>query len=1326
MDLRGAEVAVQIYATCIDPTWPALLRSDVKFSVNSAAGIDNSLWYGDVIQPESKESNDIVSPIQDLANDMWKRQRAMYLNTTGNDYPLVRGFRVRNANNCAFETKDKKSCFEKPLQWSNDTDGFYMYPNLTISETNYEPVVWNVTTNNLVQAVIAAARYDFGANMTNNLFSNNTVKGQVIQTQDSPRLVNVTDANYPMNALSGARAFLAIPEFAPAEISRVRTSYLCMVMRMKKPADFVVSVLGLMFALFGVVFTALAFLFHKITGRTVGGGPALIGAPAPVDIVHEGEEAQALTDKDGNPNGPGGPDGAAPMRSNSAADTLAFGAGGKHNSFGNLSQLTGKSGGGGGGGGFGAGGFGAGTRSGSGFDLSSMAGKAGGGGSMLSMAGGLAGGLISRASGVDLSSMSSKAGGGGSGINLSSLGGAGGSGSGLNLAGMAGKAASGGGSGLSLSGLASRASGVDLQNMANNMGGLRPPNGTSGSGFNLATPPMSRLSSFASQYNPFKGNAAAAGLGAAAGLATGAGAAAAYKHKSDASGDTTSDGGALTAVNSELGSTSQLLGQYNVSNPYLPSPGSSQIPLSNSYPNMPTIPDGDRPPVAGYVPTSGDDYTPRQSEDPAAAAAAGAAGAGIGAAGAAAADYAPLPSTAGIGANNVTGNYFNSSPEAMSQAQMPQQSNPAVPGMPAAPAAAVPATGTREAEAQQFGAGGFIQPNQSSFAGRPEVVNPIATPAPAASGVQAPSPTSANFSGLVPGVAGGVLGGIATAAALAAGARMSSSPVGSPVVSPPPQLPAVQSIDLNDSPGAEQAPAVPNQPVVENPQGMAGLMGQGREMAQTAGHGVTQATGNVAQEIQNAPQTLQNFQGIPHEMVQNAQAAVPPNLQNIPQNVQSAVPQGLPQNLQNIPQSVQSAVPQNVQSAIPQSAPRDMSGVQNAAMAGLAGAGLAGAGLGAGAAGVMGMVNNARERARAAPQELSQNIPQNVQGVVSNVQQLPAHLQSGAPAAQASAPVPPINSATGPVQRGLDSPEMPDPSATSPTSIPTPNVPSSLPVPSSETAGASPTNPPSILGSDQTTPTGPTPGPTPTAMTPSATRDGPSVAGMTPVGLAPETATASVPTGGDRPMSAFSTDSVYSQRTSPGRRTSMLPVPEGDNEIPAVPAMPPHLAAMGRLSASDIPSTSSIPLAAAGAGAGALAAGAAVLGLRNDGSPADGLPTRSSMGLPTSPGAPVTGLPSTGAAASPVAPPSGLPTSSSMSSMTRGMRTSAGPPMRRPSPPDISVPKPFATMGIPTSPGAPNASRTSAGPPVGYFQQAQDSAPTTPLESDSLLKQQGQ
>lgn len=1282
MDLRGAEVAVQIYATCIDPTWPALLRSDVKFSVNSAAGIDNSLWYGDVIQPESKESNDIVSPIQDLANDMWKRQRAMYLNTTGNDYPLVRGFRVRNANNCAFETKDKKSCFEKPLQWSNDTDGFYMYPNLTISETNYEPVVWNVTTNNLVQAVIAAARYDFGANMTNNLFSNNTVKGQVIQTQDSPRLVNVTDANYPMNALSGARAFLAIPEFAPAEISRVRTSYLCMVMRMKKPADFVVSVLGLMFALFGVVFTALAFLFHKITGRTVGGGPALIGAPAPVDIVHEGEEAQALTDKDGNPNGPGGPDGAAPMRSNSAADTLAFGAGGKHNSFGNLSQLTGKSGGGGGGG-FGAGGFGAGARSSSGFDLSSMAGKAGGGGSMLSMAGGLAGGLISRASGVDLSSMSGKAGGGGSGINLSSLGGAGGSGSGLNLAGMAGKAASGGGSGLSLSGLASRASGVDLQNMANNMGGLQPPNGTSGSGFNLATPPMSRLSSFASQYNPFKGNAAAAGLGAAAGLATGAGAAAAYKHKSDASGDTTSDGGALTAVNSELGSTSQLLGQYNVSNPYLPSPGSSQIPLSNSYPNMPTIPDGDRPPVAGYVPTSGDDYTPRQSEDPTAVAAAGVAGAGVGAAGAAAAGYAPLPSTAGIGANNVTGNYFNSSPEAMSQAQMPQQFNPAVPGMPAAPAAAVPATGTREAEAQQFGAGGFIQPNQSSFAGRPEVVDPIATPAPAASGVQAPSPTSANFSGLVPGVAGGVLGGTAAAAALAAGARMSSSPVGSPVVSPPPQLPAVQSIDLNDSPQNEQPPAVPNQPNVVNPQGMAALMG-GHEMAQTAGHGVTQASGNVAQEIQNAPQTLQNFQGIPRDMVQNAQAAVP-------------------QNLQSIPQSVQSAVPQNVQSAIPQSVPRDMSGVQNAAIAGLAGAGL-----GAGAAGVMGMVNNARERAQAAPQELSQNIPQNfpqnMQGVVLNVQQLPTHLQSGAPA-QASAPVPPINPATGTVQRGLDSPEMPDPSATSPTSIPTPNVPISLPVPSSETGGASPTNPPSILGSDQTTPTGPTPGPTPTAMTPSATRDGPSVPGMTPVGLAPETATASVPTGGDRPMSAFSTDSVYSQRTSPGRRTSMLPVPEGDDEIPAVPAMPPHLAAMGRLSASDIPSN--LPAAAAGAGAGALAAGAAALGLRSEG--ADGLPTRSSMGLPTSPGAPVTGLPSTG-----------LPTSSSMSSMTRGMRTSAGPPMRRPSPPDISIPKPFATMGIPTSPGAPNASRTSAGPPVGYSQQG-DSQPTTPRESDSLL-----
>ena len=1288
MDLRGAEVAVQIYATCIDPTWPALLRSDVKFSVNPATGIDNSLWYGDVIQPESKESNDIVSPLQDLANDMWKRQRAMYLNTTGNDYPLVRGFRVRNSNNCAFETKDKKSCFEKPLQWSNDTDGFYMYPNLTISQTNYEPIVWNVTTNNLVQAVIAAARYDFGANMTNNLFSNNTVKGQIIQTQDSPRLVNVTDANYPMNPLSGARAFLATPEFAPAGIARVRTSYLCMVMRMKKPADFVVSVLGLMFALFGVVFTALAFLFHKITGRTVGGGPALIGAPAPIDIVHEGEEEQALTDKDGNPNEPRGPNGNLPMRSNSAADTLAFGAGGKHNSFGNLSQLTGKSGGGGGGGGFGAAGFGAGARSSSGFDLSSMAGKAGGGGSMLSMAGGLAGGLISRPSGVDLSSMSGKAGGGGSGINLSSLGGAGGSGSGLNLAGMAGKAASGGGSGLSLSGLASRASGVDLQGMANNMGGLQPPNGTSGSGFNLATPPMSRLSSFASQYNPFKGNAAAAGLGAAAGLATGAGVAAASKHQSGNSGDTTSDGGALTAVNSEIGSTSQLLGQYNVSNPYLPSPGSSQIPLSSSYPNMPTIPDNnDHPPIAGYVPTSGDDYTPRQSEDPAAAAAGAAgvgaaAGAATGAAGAAAAGYAPLPSTAGIGANNVTGNYFNSSPETMAQAQMPQQANPAVPGMPAAPAAAVPALGTREAEAQQFGAGGFIQPNQNSFAGRPEVVGqPIATPAPAASGVQAPSPTSANFSNLVPGVAGGVLGGTAAAAALAAGARMSSSPVGSPVVSPPPQLPAVQSIDLNHSPESEQPPVVPNQPYVENAQGMAGLMGQ-QPMSQASGHNVTQGvTGNLAQDIQNAPQTLQNFQGIPRDMAQNVQAAIP---QNLPANV-------------------------------PQDAPRDMGDMQNAAMAGLAGAGL-----GAGAAGVMGMVNHARERAQAAPRELAQNMPQSAQGVVSNVQQqLPAHLPNGADRAVPS----PINPGTGaPVQRGLDSPEMPDPSATSPTSIPTPNVPTALPVPSGETAGASPMSQPSILGSDQTTPTGPTPGPTPTAMTPSATRDGPSVPGMTPIGLAPETATATSFDG--RPISAFSTDSVYSQRTSPGRRTSMLPVPEGDNEIPAVPAMPPHLAAMGRVpSTTDTPSSSSnLPLAAAAAGAGALGAGAAALGLRSaDGS---GLPTRSSMGMPTSPGAPVTGLPSAGVATSPEVPTSGLPASSSMSYMTRGMRTSAGPPMRRPSPPDITVPKPFATMGIPTSPGAPNARHTSAGPPAGYFQPTDPATPTTPLtprESDSLL-----
>lgn len=1252
MDLRGAEVGVQIYATCIDPKWPALLRSDVKFSVNSAAGIDNSLWYGDVIQPESKESNDIVTPIQDLANDMWKRQRAMYLNATNNDYPLVRGFRVRNQNNCAFVTDDKKACFEKPLEWNNDTVGFYMYPNLTISETSYEPVVWNVTTNNLVQAVIAAARYDFGANMTNNLFSNNTVKSQVIQTQDSPRLVNVTDAKYPMNALSGARAFLDTPEFKPAEVARVRTSYLCMVMRMKKPADFVVSVLGLMFALFGVVFTALAFIFHKLTGRTVGGGPALIGAPAPIDIVHEGEEEQALTDKDGNPNEPKGPDGhgGPPMRSHSAADTLAFGAGGKHNSFGNLSQLTGKSGGGGGGGGFGAGGFGTNARSGSGFDLSSMSGKGGGGGSMLSMAGGLAGGLISRASGVDLSSMSGKAGGGGSGFNLSSLGGSAGN-SGMNLAGLAGKAAGGGGSGLSLSGLASRASGVDLNSMASNMGGLQPPKGTAGSGFNLATPPMSRLSSFASQYNPFKGNAASAGLGAAAGLAAGAGAAAAYKHKSDASGDTTSDGGAMTAVNSDVGSTSQLLGQYNASNPYLPSPSGSQLPLSSSYNSMPPIADQDGPPIAGFVPTSGDDYTPRQSEDPSAHG---------GAAAGPAAGYAPLPS-AGIGANNVTGNYFNSSPEVMSSAQMPQQQHPAVPGqpqLPAAPAPAVPAPGTQAAEAQQFGAGGFIQPGGNRLSG---TQTPIQPPVPAASGLQQPSPTAANFSNLVPPMAGGVLGGTAAAAALAAGARMSSSPVGSPQVSLPPQLPPVQSINLNNSPGVEQPSADPDQPhpPVQNAQGLAGLMGQAPAFAQ------------------NVPQNLQNVQGMASNIPQNLQ-----NLQNsVPQHLQQF--QGIPRDMAQNVQGAASAVPQNVQNAS-QNVPRDMSGVQNAAMAGLAGAGL-----GAGAAGIMGMAQNARERA----------------------QDLPAHLRSGAPPtisslARDNVPerlTPPPSGVT--VQRGLDSPEMPHPTATSPTSIPTPNVPAPPPFDSPSDA--------SILGSDQTTPTGPTPvtmTPSSTSMTPTPTMPPAvtdrSVSEPSAPGLAPQSANAA---SDARPISAFSTDSVYSTRTSPGRRTSMLPVPEREDEVPAVPAMPPHLAAMGRVS-------DALPAAAAavvGAGTGALGVGALA---RSQGdepmTQRDAAPV--SMGVRTSAGPPAP-------AEKPSEAISGLPTSSSTVSGVTGL-----PSMRRPSPPDISIPKPFAVKGIPTSPGAPgsttsgstHARHTSAGPPVGYIQE-----PPTPTmwEDDALL-----
>lgn len=294
MDLFQASVSVQIYATCIDPEWPALLHTKTTYSVDQSSLLDNSLWFNDIIVPTSGDDDSIGSSINTLAGDLWRRMRSIYL--PAEILAIRRGLRVTNQKNCALEVADRKGCFESPVQYSNQSLGFFLYRNLSIATEESDPIIWDVATNNFLQAVFAAARYDFGVNMTNNLFSNQSAKTATISSDDNPAVDNATAL---VSSLSGAQTFLQQTEFAASKVGKIRTSYMCLVQKIKPTANFVIQVLGLAFAIFGAVFAVAAMVFQKLFGKHIGG---------PVPVVTTGDVN--VTNIQVNPdNGGGGADG---------------------------------------------------------------------------------------------------------------------------------------------------------------------------------------------------------------------------------------------------------------------------------------------------------------------------------------------------------------------------------------------------------------------------------------------------------------------------------------------------------------------------------------------------------------------------------------------------------------------------------------------------------------------------------------------------------------------------------------------------------------------------------------------------------------------------------------------------------------------------------------------------------------------------------------------------------------------------------------------------------------------------------------------------------
>lgn len=282
LDLFQAKVTVQIYATCVDPRWPALLHTEEVYSVDRSRLVDDSLYFGNIITPDPTDNASIPDAMNNLASDLWNRMKAVYLRSS-EVLPTIRGLRMVNDRNCALVVKDKQACYDAPLSLTNNSIGFFLYPNLTIATTDTDQVDWNVTTDNFINSLFAAARYDFGANMTTNLYVNQTARQTLITRSDAGQLDNVTAL---MNTLGGAETFLSMPTFPPPKIARVRTSYMCNVMKMKPIASFIISVLGLAFAIFGVVFAAAVAIVKKLTGKDLGASaPAAIHTLSPITSI---------------------------------------------------------------------------------------------------------------------------------------------------------------------------------------------------------------------------------------------------------------------------------------------------------------------------------------------------------------------------------------------------------------------------------------------------------------------------------------------------------------------------------------------------------------------------------------------------------------------------------------------------------------------------------------------------------------------------------------------------------------------------------------------------------------------------------------------------------------------------------------------------------------------------------------------------------------------------------------------------------------------------------------------------------------------------------
>lgn len=222
------------------------------------------MWFNEYLVANNSNGSSISSSLNDLAEDLWNRQRAVYLR--GSEVlPTIRGLRLLSDRNCAMETENKTACYESAVTYNNESVGFFMTPNLTITTVTNDTVDWNITTNNFIQALFAAARYDFGINMTNNLFSNGQARSSVIQTVD-----NVDNSTTLMNSLTGAMAFLDAPVYPQSTVSRIQTSYLCVVMKMKPPATFVMSVLGFTLAIFGAAFAVAVAAVKFLTGKHFG------------------------------------------------------------------------------------------------------------------------------------------------------------------------------------------------------------------------------------------------------------------------------------------------------------------------------------------------------------------------------------------------------------------------------------------------------------------------------------------------------------------------------------------------------------------------------------------------------------------------------------------------------------------------------------------------------------------------------------------------------------------------------------------------------------------------------------------------------------------------------------------------------------------------------------------------------------------------------------------------------------------------------------------------------------------------------------------------